>query len=378
MLDTKTALQLKRKGWSAQRIAAKYHITRQAVYIHLAKARKARRQRKARKRKSRKIDYNKQIDWARYNQGLVKRGEFLLDRDQLRDWSAELRRMNKSKRGRPFIFPGCFVSFAIALKNMFQLDYRTLSGMLKQLFPILGVSGRTPNYVTLQRRLQGFKAELLVPVTTAEQEIGGDSTGLKSSNRGEYRMSKYKDGTRRRFVKLHLAVNIDTRQVVYAGVTDDTISDSRHLRKMITGSARFGKIKRGLFDKGYDGKENHWLLKTQGIAVGIRARESLPLKRLLGKMRRAERELEKKPDNLNLRKKLYRWKKLRSQSRDYRAWVRRNKYGQRWKVEGRYSVFKRIFGDSVYSKSAETTRNEVILKVNLLNRFTEFLAPCWS
>jgi len=51
-----------------------------------------------------------------------------------------------------------------------------------------------------------------------EQDITGDSTGLKTNNRGEYRINKYR-GKRKRFVKLHIAVNIKTKQVISCYVT---------------------------------------------------------------------------------------------------------------------------------------------------------------
>jgi len=50
-------------------------------------------------------------------------------------------------------------------------------------------------------------------------------------------------------------------------------------------------------------------------------------------------------------------------------WSKRYNYGMRWRVESRYSVFKRIIGEDVFSKKMENIEKEVLLKVNLMNRF---------
>ncbi|MFQ1021439.1 hypothetical protein [Tardisphaera saccharovorans] len=40
-----------------------------------------------------------------YNEELVIRGEFLLDVRIFKRWKRELKRVNKNKRGRPYLFP---------------------------------------------------------------------------------------------------------------------------------------------------------------------------------------------------------------------------------------------------------------------------------
>jgi len=77
-------------------------------------------------------------------------------------------------------------------------------------------------------------------------------------------MSKYR-GKRRKFVELHIAVNTRTRQVVSCSDTEE--------------AHRYGKITRGLFDKGYDSKDNHWFLRVEGITGGIKPRETMGLAR---------------------------------------------------------------------------------------------------
>ncbi|HAW50501.1 TPA: hypothetical protein DCX16_06100, partial [bacterium] len=58
--------------------------------------------------------------------------------------------------------------------------------------------------------------------------------------------------------------------------------------------------------------------------------------------------------------------------KDKDKWREDNGYGKRWKVEGRYSVFKRIFGEYVAGRTIEAQKKEVGIKVSLMNLFTFF------
>jgi len=46
---------------------------------------------------------------------------------------------------------------------------------------------------------------------------------------------------------------------------------------------------------------------------------------------------------------------------------------RRWAVEGRYSVFKRIFSENLYSKRLKNIKCEVMLKVEPPNMSTHLL-----
>lgn len=76
------------QGDSVADIAAKYGVSRQATYHNINKM----KQRDKVKTLKPKINYNPVIDWKEYNEGLVKRGEFLLDFDVLYDWAEEFKR----------------------------------------------------------------------------------------------------------------------------------------------------------------------------------------------------------------------------------------------------------------------------------------------
>ncbi|MEW6680760.1 MAG: hypothetical protein AB1297_07085 [bacterium] len=58
-------------------------------------------------------------------------------------------------------------------------------------------------------------------------------------------------------------------------------------------------------------------------------------------------------------------------------WKQNNGYGKRWKVEGRSSVFKRIFGEYVAGRTIEAQKEGVGIKINLMNLWTFFIEEEW-
>jgi hypothetical protein len=111
--------------------------------------------------------------------------------------------------------------------------------------------------------------------------------GLKPTNRGEYRINRY-GRKRRKFVKLHLAVNTKTKQVVWYNFTGEEERDGKELPAMASRAQRYGKIENGYFDVAYDWIRNYGTLKGEGINPGIRPRRSM----VLAGVRRRIKEIE--------------------------------------------------------------------------------------
>ncbi|MDI6840208.1 MAG: transposase, partial [bacterium] len=154
----------------------------------------------------------------------------------------------------------------------FKTDYRTLEGIARKLIVFIPQATQAPDYTTSEVRFK--QSEYRFDVYQGweeEQSIALDASGLKTSNRGEYRISKYK-GKRRKFVKLHIGVNIMTHQIVACSVTPEEISDGKELPKIIEDGENYGKIKRALLDAGYDSKTNHLILANKGINGVIKPR----------------------------------------------------------------------------------------------------------
>ncbi len=63
-----------------------------------------------------------------------------------------------------------------------------------------------------------------------------DATGLRQHNRGEWIRRKWK--VRRGFVKVHLMIDADIRQVLAVAVTDEAVGDSMELPTLLEEATR--------------------------------------------------------------------------------------------------------------------------------------------
>ena len=159
------------------------------------------------------------------NEKYVKRGQALIIRDDPQRCE-EVMATNRNKVGAPFQYAESLFAALAAVKSMTGLSYRHLQGMLIE---TLG-DWNTPCYTTIYRRFQALEVKRngnAFTVTgggTVPVRLAVDSTGLKQHNRGEWIRHKWK--VRRGFVKLHVMVDVDTKKILAAQVTDDRTGDS--------------------------------------------------------------------------------------------------------------------------------------------------------
>jgi hypothetical protein len=121
-------------------------------------------------------------DWPEYNAQLVRRGEFYLDLSCVKNWSWELREMNRKKTGAPYKYPNTFITFASIIYSFLRLPYRQLEGFIGRLStyePGLVAA----DYTTLHKRISKQKLEIEIPENDAVVAV--DSTGIKPTSRSK-------------------------------------------------------------------------------------------------------------------------------------------------------------------------------------------------
>lgn len=286
--------------------------------------------------KEKKADRN----WKQYNERLVQRGEILLSVESLQGWQEELGEMNRGKNGRPFRYPHSLILFLGTLRAVFSLPYRQLEGLARGLGKLIAIP--TPDYSTLSLRIPNLNLAVDLgyePKEGEEAVIAVDSTGIKVTNRGEW-MRKRRKG----YVKIHVAVDIKTKQAVSLEVTDDKTDDGEKLKPLVRKAQRKVIIKRALGDGGYDTHANFEFLAGGGIEPGIKVRE------------------DSNPNCGGAREEV-----VRAYLRDPPGWKKQVEYGQRWMAETFFSGFKRLFGEVVSAKKFERMVKEIELKVWVYN-----------
>ena len=178
-----------------------------------------------------------------------------------------------------------------------------------------------------------------------------DSTGLKVTNRGEWIRKKHRKRPRKGWVKLHVALDMNSWQVINIEVTNEKVHDSQKAIQLlegvrVVGESRGLKVKKLIADSGYDTHALFRYMHANGIEPCVKVRS-----------------------NAEVSGNTLRDMVVRAYKKGKRAWKRANGYGNRWFVESYFSVFKRWFGEYVSSVRFENIRSEVVFKVWILNLF---------
>jgi hypothetical protein len=291
-------------------------------------------------------------DWPSYNQSLVRRGEILFSYDFLDTWDSDLARMNDNKEGKPYSFPDSFILVIGYIRICFHLPYRQTEGIIKATGKNLS---NHPSYSQICRRAN--KLDIDINRKNMDDDdliiIAVDSTGIKITNRGQWMQDKWRNIRKKKkgYLKIHIAVNIKTKEILALEVTDEKVHDSKMMKKLVEhvlSNDNHIKIKSVLADGASDTNTNFQYLQEKRIIPGIKVRRNSIVS----------------PRNNKTRNK-----EVRQQTRDYLKWKKKRKYGHRWMVETAFSSIKRIFGEYTSANRFQNIVKEMMMKVSLYNLF---------
>jgi hypothetical protein len=282
-------------------------------------------------------------DWRRVNEGLVKRGEILLDLRILDRWDSELAEMNDGKEGGRYVYPEIFVRLLGYMHLLFHLPYRQTEGFLKALRRF-DSRIEVPDYSTIDRRVNRLNVKLSEKDYGNDLVIAVDASGIKVSNRGDWMRHKWR--MRRGYLKIHIAVDVKLKRILALEVTDEKVGDERMLQPLVEEASKKAKIAKTIGDGAYDTKSSFRYLDAKKIEPVIKVR----------------RDASSRAGGCVPRKLV-----AQEYLRDPEAWKRRHGYGQRWMVESVFSSLKRTFGEYVSAKTMQNMANEIMLKASLYN-----------
>ena len=295
------------------------------------------------------------IDWPSYNRSLVRRGEILFSYDFLDTWDSELERMNKNKMGKPFLFPNSFILVIGYIRYFFHLPYRQTEGIIKATGKRL--PEKPPSYGHICKRINKLNVNITNDNTDDDDVddyiiIAIDGTGIKVTNRGQWMSEKWNVQNRKKgYLKIHVAVNIKTKEILALEVTDEKVHDGKMLTKLIDrvlDNQGITKIKSVLADGAFYSNANFRYIEDKRIKPGIKVRKNSIVS----------------PKNNGLRNK-----EVMRQSKDLLRWKKKRKYGHRWIAETVFSTIKRTFGEYVSTTRFQNMVKEMMIKVSLYNLF---------
>jgi hypothetical protein len=144
-------------------------------------------------------------NWREYDASLRHRGSLTVwfTDEAIAAWCAEPR---TTPGGQPWHSPLAILT-ALTLRAVFRLALRQTEGLIGSVLRLLGLDLAVPDHTTLSRRA----ATLRVPRPRPADEplhLLVDSTGLRLSGPGEWRLEKHGTKARRSWRKLHLGVTV--------------------------------------------------------------------------------------------------------------------------------------------------------------------------
>lgn len=277
-------------------------------------------------------------NWAKYNEELVVRGEFLLDLSWIRSWDEELEAMNKGKRGAPFEFPESLIRLQ-AVWNQW-VGVRQVEGITRELVKVAKLPDFN-DYSTINRRIRKVEPSFQLP-KHGFCSVSTDGSGMKMHNAGEYRQIKY-GGKKRRWLRVVISANPLTKDLLDIDVSIDGEGASepeiamRHMNNLWDFGITIDKF---WGDGAFDVLELFNLLEEHGTESAIPPRDNAS-KNANGSMRRVREVFE-------------------YQTKSWADWTRDKQYGKRWLgTEGIFSSVKCIFGEHTRAKTVETACLEV-------------------
>ena len=179
-------------------------------------------------------------------------------------------------------------------------------------------------------------------------EIVVDASGLKIYGEGEWKTHKHGREKRRRWIKVHVAVDPNTGECIAAKITDEKGGDATQLPDLLKGCP--GSVKKLYGDGAYDTKKCRKALQERNIEDIIPPRKTggLSKKKELKNRNKALSEIKGLIGDSDL------WKKLKG-------------YGRRSLVETFFSRLKTILGEKLSSRKYDHQKLESLLKIHVLN-----------
>ena len=285
-----------------------------------------------------------------YNESLIERGHILMDIGFIKSQRRELTTMNKKKVGRPFLYPDSYVQFLAFLKIGFCISYRTVQGIVRGLAEYIRIE--EIHFTQLRRRIKKMCTHFRD--IYSNDRIGKsitivvDASGLTTSKKGKYIEDRWKK-ERREYLKLHITVDVKSKQIVSFRVTKGTVHDSKKFIPMIKEISKHHNIRKTYADKAYDSTVNFNLLDKMHIEPVISIRKNANDK---------TRNCKSRNELVHLIQKI-----------GYEKYKQLKNTGQRWIAEVVFSSLKRVLGEHLLSRKFSMQKAETVLKIMLYNKF---------
>lgn len=268
-------------------------------------------------------------NWSEYTKQLIQRGSltFLIDPKVLNS-----KVKNSGKNGRPQEFSDPFIVMIMMVKIHFRLTYRSLEGFMKYLACLHKWKCSIPSYSLVCKRAASVKNALPPLSRCHSSTILIDASGLKVFGEGEWKVKIHGKQKRRKWMKVHIAIDPSTQEIVAEATTESSVKDGKVLKALLNQIEE--SIETVIADGAYDGKDVREEIRKRGAKALVPPPRNA---RLHG--------IDSNRDDAVLI--------IRGLGNDKIAksiWGKFTGYSIRALVETAFSRMKRLFGERLFSK----------------------------
>jgi IS5 family transposase len=298
----------------------------------------------------------KVTNWRDYEAGLRQRGSLTIwfSEEAVAAWRAAPR----TTPGGQARYSDLAVETALILRAVFHQPLRQTEGLVGSLLELMGLDLPVPDHSTLSRRARTLAVAPQIRTANGPVHLLVDSTGVKLSGPGEWRVEKHGTKRRRAWRKLHLAVDAKTGTIVASTLTSKEVDDAAELGPLLgqIDDPLAAAIADGAYDQDrvYDGVAEH----SPEAAVVVPPRSTAVLSPL------AETDPTQRDRHIQA---------IAEQGR--MDWQKTSGYNTRAGVEGTMSRYKRIIGDTLRSHNRPAQETETRIAVTVLNRMLDLGRP---
>jgi IS5 family transposase len=299
-------------------------------------------------------------------------GRFLFERRWRSDYNGELERMNGGKIGAPFRFTRSVIVWANMLRTALGIAYRLALGIMNAFLEEEGIVGMklsqfydrciasdAPGPSGDERFLACGRG--IVTPSAGEVDVALDSTGLSLNKYGGWLIDKWGVKKVSGWIKLHVAVNADTDEILAFVITTERCGDvtcTDKLMELVTGGGH--RVRRLLADAAYDSKANWRKYSEMGMKVCINLKS-----KYLGEYGKLTGHNHVRSHGCMVRGEQI----ARIIDIGREEWKTEIGYSRRWKVECTFSDLKRMLGDILRSRTMRTNVLETFGKVTVHNEY---------
>ena len=293
-------------------------------------------------------------NWREYNKKLVQRGSltFLIDPKIMKILEVKAQ---KKRKGRPLEFSDQLILLLLMVKIHYKMPYRMLAGFAGFFFEQFKQM-KVPTYSLTCKRAKGLSTKLPKLSSCRPKTVIVDATGIKVQGEGEWKVKVHGKGRPRKWIKLHVAIDERSQEIVGEILTEATVDDGKAFSKVMQ-EVR-GRPKLVIGDGAYDDRDVRDLIREKGgkslipppsnavcHGTDLERDEAIKVIRAFGGDKIAKS-----------------------------IWGKLSGYSRRALVETTFSRYKKMFGERAFSRTQERIILENRLKCVLLNKMIKAAA----